>query len=105
MLYKEWIDFVIYPSDPNKISSLEERIDVSNAVRVESDDYKNHFELVHQRGIVCTIDQILFDDDKFEAMGINNYGDVCIWTQKRVWTLLRRFGEMEKLIFIPKNPE
>ena len=104
MLYKEWIDFVVFPSNPNKILTREQRVNTTNAVRFESEEYKN-FELVHQRGFVYTKDRIIFDDDKLEAMAINSKGDVCIWTETRVWTLLRRFGDMEKLIYVPRNPD
>lgn len=104
MLYKEWIDFIIFPTKPNQVSNREQRIDISNAIRYKSAEYENH-ELVKERGFVYTKDQIIFDDDLFEAMLISDYGEVFIWTHKRVWTLYRRLDGVEKLIYLPRNSD
>ena len=50
-------------------------------------------------------DLIVFDDDEFECMDISDYGDVQIWTKKRVWFLLRKeTAGMEKLIYVDRHP-
>lgn len=36
-------------------------------------------------------------------MEITDYGDVCIWTNKKVWFLHRDRG-LEKLFFVHRHP-
>lgn len=103
MIYREWIDFVIFPLDPNKVLSQKTRLDTSTAVRVSDPNYTP--ELATQEGVIFEKEIILFDDDEFEAIGITDYGDVCIWTKKRVWTLFRRISGMEKMTYVPRHPD
>lgn len=101
-LYKEWNDFVTFPKDPNKIRSKEARLDTANAVHNNSEEYNQG--LVDEKGFIVTLDIVLFDDDRFEAMEVNSGGAVVIWTRKRVWCLQNR-GTMEKLNYFPRHPE
>jgi hypothetical protein len=45
------------------------------------------------------------DNDKFEAMWIDDDGNIIIWTEKRVWSLYQRIDGKEKMIFLPRNPD
>lgn len=92
-IYNKWVDFVTFPTDLDKITSEGQRI--------------NTFDLVHglegEEGFLVTQNNILFDEDEFEAMEINKGGAVTIWTKKRVWTLHRDRG-LEKLFYVPRHP-
>lgn len=101
MIYKEWIDFVSYPLDPNKITSREQRLDLADAVVPTSPHYKI------ENGAIITKEfiHLEYDNDEFEAMAISDYGDVCIWTKKKVWFLLRRGEMMEKMMFVQRHPD
>ena len=101
-LYKEWIDFVTFPKDVERVRSEEARLNITKAVYVDSEQYNQG--LGDENGFVVTSNIILFDDDKFEAMEINTGGGVVIWTQKRVWCLQNQ-GTREKLIYLPRHPE
>jgi exosome complex RNA-binding protein Rrp42 (RNase PH superfamily) len=100
--YKKWVDFVSFPLDSEKCYSSQQRLDLTNAVSANTEDYTP--EKVAERGIIVTIDQIIIDDDEFEEMQISNYGHVIIWTKKRVWYLQNQ-GNKEKLIFISRHPQ
>lgn len=102
MIYTEWIDFVSFPLDPEKCYTREQRLDLTNAVRVDSGDYTP--ELGTEKGVIVPKNFIFFDDDELEAMSINKGGGVIIWTKKRVWTLQNQ-GHREKLIFLPRHPQ
>jgi hypothetical protein len=105
MLYKEWIDFVIYPSDSNRVKTREERLDTQNAIP-EIERYGNP-ELAKKVGFIVNWNDYVFtyDNDKFEAMWIDDIGNVTIWTEKRVWSLHRRIDGKEKIIYVPRNPD
>lgn len=104
MLYKEWIDFVIYPLDSNRVLTREQRLDTSNAIRVTDPNYTP--TLGTEKGTIFTKEQIIFDfdNDEFEAIAIGYTGSVTIWTRKRVWALFK-FEAVEKLRFLPRNPD
>lgn len=101
-LYKEWVNFVSFPKDPNRIRSEATRIDTANGVYNNSEEY--HQGLVDEKGFIVTSDIVLFDDDRFEAMEINSGGGVVIWTRKRVW-ILQNQENREKMIYLPRHPE
>jgi hypothetical protein len=109
-LYYEWIDFVTFPRDPNRIMTKEARLECSNAIRIAKEslssveEINKQVELIAKFGGVVTKDQIVTEDDEFEVMEITDYGKVAIWTKKRVWTLLRQ-GDMERLTFLPRHPQ
>ena len=104
MLYEEWIDFVIYPLDSNRVLTREQRLDTSNAVRVSDKDYTP--TIGTEKGTIYPKESVFFDfnNDKFEAMAIDNYGGVVIWTTKKVWFLLNDRG-LEKLKYVPRHPD
>lgn len=100
--YKKWMDFVNFLLDPERCYSSQQRLDLTNAVSVDTEHYTP--EKVAERGINVTIDQIIIDDDEFEEMQISNCSHVIIWTKERVWYLQNQ-GNREKLIFIPRHPQ
>lgn len=105
MLYKEWIDFVVYPSNAERVKTREERIDTKNAIS-DNERIENP-ELAKKVGYVVNWNDYSFnyDNDKFEAMWIDNNGNVIIWTEKRVWSLYQRIDNKEKMTYVPRNPD
>ena len=103
MLYKEWIDFVIYPSNADKVKTREERIFTKNAL--SRDEKFENPESAKQNGYIVSWKDYDFKDDIFEAMWIYDDGDVIIWTEKKVWSLYRRLDGKEKMTYVPRNPD
>ncbi len=105
MLFNEWVDFVVYPLDSNKVLNREQRLDTSKAIYVTDLDYTP--EIGTEKGTIFTKDQIIFDfeDDEFETMWVSETGKIVIWTKKRVWTLYCRIDGMERMIYLPRNPD
>ncbi len=101
MLYKEWIDFVIYPSNTDKVKTREGRLNTKGAVT----ELENDGELGKKFGLILSWSDYAFKDDIFEAMWIDELGNVTIWTVKRVWSLHRRMDGKEKMIYVPRNPD
>ena len=94
VIYRKWVDFVIYTFDSERVRTLAQRLDISNAVDV--------------RGAIAPKSFVISGSDEFEAMEINICGDVTIWTKQNVWRLhrLRGYGEhgLEKLLASPRHP-
>jgi hypothetical protein len=103
MLYKKWIDFVVFPSDSNKVKTREDRLKTENALsqneRLENPEFAKEF------GYIVSWNDYDFNDDVFEAMWIDENGNVIIWTDKKVWSLHRRIDGKEKMIYLPRNPD
>ena len=107
MKFNEWQDFVRYPKNANKVTSRSDRLDTSRAFYPEADgQYSQEFFSSSDNGAVVQIEDILWDDDEFEAMEIDDLGHVLIWTRDRVWFFARqgKEGTVEKLIFLQRNP-
>jgi hypothetical protein len=103
MLYNEWIDFVVFPSDSEKVKTREERLKTEKALS-QDEKFKNP-ELAKEFGYVVSWKDYDFKDDIFEAMWIDEDGNVIIWTEKRVWSLHRRIDGKEKMTYLPRNPD
>jgi hypothetical protein len=89
-LDKEWKDFVIFPKDPERIKSREERLDLS---------------LVSCGAQVIRHDDIAQQGDVFEAMHIDAFSHVMFWTQKTVGAVRRWSGpQVERLLVVPRHP-
>jgi hypothetical protein len=103
MLYREWIDFVVYPSDANTVKTREDRINTQNALskteRCETPEFAKEV------GFIVSWNDFDFNDDVFEAAWIDDDGNVIIWTEKRVWSLHRRIDGKEKMTYLPRNPD
>ena len=101
MLYKKWVDFVVYPSDSNRVKTREERINTSGAIP----ELENDGELGKKFGLIVSWSDYAFnyDNDKFEAMWIDDDGNVIIWTEKRIWSLHRRIDGKEKMTYVPRK--
>lgn len=103
MLYKEWLDFVVYPSDADKVKNRQERLFTQNAL--SQDERFENPENAKQFGYIVNWKDYDFNDDVFEAMWIGDDGDVIIWTEKKVWTLHRRIDGKEKMTYVPRTPD
>ena len=101
MLYKEWIDFVVYPSDADKVKTREERINTKGAIP----ELENDGELGKKFGLIVSWGDYGFKDDIFEAIWIDDNGNVVIWTEKLIWMLHRRIDGKEKMTYVPRNPD
>jgi hypothetical protein len=101
MLYKEWMDFVVYPSDADKVKTREERINTKGAIP----ELENDGEVGKKFGLIVSWNDYGFKDDVFEAIWIDDDGNVIIWTAKRIWSLHRRIDGKEKMIYVPRNPD
>lgn len=103
MLYKEWIDFIVYPSNSDKVKNREKRLFTQNAL--SQDERFENPEKAKQHGYIVNWKDYDFSDDVFEAMWIDDNGNVIIWTEKKVWLLHRRIDGKEKMTYVPRNPD
>jgi len=103
MLYKEWINFVVYPSDANRVKNREERLSTQDSLSVI--ESRENPELAKKIGFIVNWNDYDFKDDVFEAMWIDEIGNVIIWTEKRVWSLHRRIDGKEKMTYLPRNSD
>lgn len=103
MLYKKWIDFVVFPSDSNKIKTREDRLKTENSLS-QNEKIKTP-ELAKEVGYFVSWNDYDFRHEEFEAMWIDEIGNVIIWTDKKVWSLHRRLDGKEKMIYFPRNPD
>lgn len=103
MLFSVWQDFVIYPKDPNRVQSRKNRLDTANARRTLPGKIPTA-PIEPSDGFLVERSQVELDSDPFQAMVVTNGGDVHIWTKARVWFLLRRHGNMEKLLTLSRDP-
>lgn len=114
VIYKEWVDFVIYPGNAQQVHTHKQRLDVSNAVDLDKIDPNDTaimsaaVDIARERGALASKLVILANDDQFEAMEIDDYGNVTIWTKQKVWELRRQYGfdpkGYEKLFFSRRHP-
>ncbi len=106
-LLEKWVDFVAYPKDAYRVETRGQRLDVSRAVvwDEEKDDFTDP-EWLKKRdshGIRITLDQVVWEEDEFDAMVVDSEGNVCVWTDEWIVYLLRdRLGE--RLIRLPRHP-
>jgi hypothetical protein len=103
MLYKKWINFIVFPSDTNKVKTREDRLNTKNAL-TQAEKFENT-ELAKKLGYIVSWDDYNFKDDDFEAIWIDDIGNVIIWTDKRIWSLHRRIDGKEKMFYLPRNPD
>jgi hypothetical protein len=96
-----WVDFKISSLNSDLINSLEERISLQKDQSIEK------LPLLGNEGEIEIVNEndIIFDpsDDSFEVILFGDYGEVTIWTKKKVWCIRKENGR-EKLIFLPRNP-
>ena len=96
MLYKQWVNIAIYPLEPDHIQSREQRLSTENLMDAFGDDYHPG-----EPGFL-TLSPMLLENEQFEAMEIDDYGHVIIWTNKRVLSILQDRG-IEKVWALPRN--
>ncbi len=90
-IFRVFKNFIMFPLDPSFIKSREQRLNI----RLADSSKKIHL-----------IEKSVFEQfgDEFEAMEINEFGDVILWTKKKVWHIHKN-KKMEKLLYLPRNPE
>lgn len=103
MLYKEWVDFIIFPSDSYKVENREDRLKTANAL--SQDERFENPDLAKKVGYVVSWNDYEFKEDIFEAMWIGDIGDVIIWTDKKVWTLSVRLDGKQRMTYLPRHPD
>jgi len=107
MLYStDWYDFVIYPQRPELGDSLKNRLNIDKAYRkLEDGSMPLDFNPKSEKGIVIQKSDIECSNDKFQAILINDFGNVCIWTDTRIWitTRIGKSGAIEKIQYYPTN--
>ena len=76
MLYKKWVDFIIFPFDSYKVKNREDRLKTENAL--SQDEKLENPELAKKVGYVVSWNDYDFKNEVFEAMWIGDIGDVII---------------------------
>jgi hypothetical protein len=69
-------------------------------------DLKARFEIKPNSHVVIHRDFVEKDGDRFEAMKIDELGDVMIWTTTKIWWIVRQGNknQIERLLFVPRHP-
>ena len=101
-LYRHWVDYVRYAVDCHRVRSREQRLDISDAVRVEEIPVLG-VEVAWERGIVERQLSIDFAGE-LEALEVDDFGDLIYWTEFYVAHLFRLDTGLEKLKMLPRNP-
>ena len=110
-IFKEWVDFVIFPYDPDRATTLQHRLWVEEAIDTghitTSSQVKAEFDDLHDKilkfGRLIKKSALVRSNDAFEAMEITDWGSITIWTQQLVYTVVRDGGN-ERLRAFPRNP-
>ena len=107
MLYStSWREFVIYPLTPERGDSYQSRTDTSQAFRKKTDgSLPEEYHNSPNKGIIVEQKDVERQGDSFQALAINPYGNVFIWTNRHIWTISRtgKNQTLEKLHYIPLN--
>jgi hypothetical protein len=114
VVYKTWVDFIICPGEAQRIQTHEQRLDTRNVIDFENIDPNDHkamglaVELARKQCALAPKNIIFNENDPFEAMEIDDYGNVTIWTKNKVWEVRRLYGfspeGYEKLFFTRRHP-
>jgi hypothetical protein len=99
-IYSNWVDFITYPLQPDRVKTEAERLDTRHAAPSRAAP-----ALLDNRDqpFIVSSEELQMTGDEFEAMEIDGHGNVTIWGKKYVYHLNRGFG-MEKLVFLPRHP-
>lgn len=84
----EWKDFIVFPLDPDRVLTRDARFDLS---------------LTSAGAKAVSKEMVVRPGDEFEAIRVDEVGNVSIWTKNLAWTLLRDHGT-ERLTSIPRYP-
>ncbi|MFY9221117.1 MAG: hypothetical protein WAQ98_00520 [Blastocatellia bacterium] len=104
MIYREWVDFVMY-ANPNKIQTCEDRLETKNAVSpINKEQLKDISFLmsVSKQGLLLSKSIFLNENEEFEAMEVTENGIVTIWTNQRISKIVQK--TTEGMIFLPRHP-
>lgn len=96
-----WSNFIIHPQHPQRVSTRQDRLDVSRALTLLPKG--GSLGEVVSRGGITVSEMVTSAEDELVAMYIDEHGDVTIWTKRRVWILERNHG-MEKLLLAARTP-
>ena len=105
MLYYYWVNFVQKAYfDGERCNTRADRLNVFGAVNTRTE--KVPLEELWRRGLIVTQEDISYPGDMFEAMRVDDYGHVTIWTRNRVWFMRLEGAEViiEKLQCVDRNP-
>ena len=106
MYSTRWVDFVRYAGLPNYADCMEKRIDTSKAYRLNADgSLPEGYTPDCKEGMVVERSTVEFDGDEFEAIYFGLYGDVTVWTKKRIWVITQSYANrtVEKFVFWPRD--
>ena len=99
----DWIDFVTYPLRADRVSSMAERIDTAGAYRPKADgQYPEEYSPGCEEGAVIEKAFVEADGDRFQAMYFDHFGNVTVWTERRIWHT-RNQGNVERFLFTPRD--
>lgn len=107
MLFTQYQEFIVFPLDPDKVKSQQDRLNTGQGFRVNTNGvYPPDYTPSSEQGAVVPIEHIVFDNDQFEAMEVTDSGHVNIWTRDRVWFLMREGSnnQIERMKFVQRNP-
>jgi len=108
MVFREWREFVVYPTNPDRVRSRDARLNTADAFRVGPDGHypPDYHSGGNDRAAVIPLSTVIFGDDIFECMDVDDFGHVLIWTRDKVWFLNREGinGGIEKLRYLPRHP-
>lgn len=99
-VFREWTDFVIQLDRCGKPWTVEERLDTSQGVNIDSTEYGAGLKAIISEQELFWMREMGLDDDELEAMEIGPGGYVLIWTKYKIWYVI----EGETLRYIPRHP-
>ena len=109
-IFDEWQDFILYPTSPTKVEFMEQRLDISGGIQLTMADTRLPYEQYEAKrarmkevGQIMVLEDTIPPEEQFESMGIDEVGDVWIWTTNLVCFLQRVMGT-ERMIHVPRNP-
>lgn len=100
----EWRDFVIFSTHPEQGDSDQKRLNTENAYRKLSDgSLPDEYHANAERGIIVEQRDIETNEERFQAISFNSFGNVTIWTTNYMWTIARsgNGGKIERLVYSP----
>lgn len=99
----EWIDFVTYPGHPTYADCMEKRIDTSKAFRANKNgELPDEYSHKCIEGLIIEKSRVELDDDKFQAVFFDQFGNVIVWTKKGIWNITQQGNArcIERFLFV-----
>jgi hypothetical protein len=98
----EWVDFILCPNGIPNIRSFRDRLNLSLAADPQEIAEKG-WDYHLQPHVIYRFD-IESEGDSFEAVRVDRYGDVTIWTTHHIWLIRNEWGLRESLHSVPRHP-